>query len=160
MIKRLPAAIAVVVALLPVAGCMSVSDLTGSVREKFSTADPAQTRVFAANQRTTYDAVRSAAQQLGYRIVRGGAAQGELDAVSGVGPGERTGSSRQLAMKVRLRGTEEDTHVTVRFTEIIEADSSNRAGQATETPLRDTPQYQVFFRLVEQALVGTPRGAI
>jgi hypothetical protein len=80
--------------------------------------------------------------------------------VSGVGPGERTGSSRQLAMKVRLRGTEEDTHVTVRFTEILEADSSNRAGQATETPLRDTPQYQVFFRLVEQALVGTPRGAI
>ena len=44
------------------------------------------------------------------------------------------------------------------LTEIIEADSSNRAGQATETPLRDTPQYDVFFRRVGQALAAEPKG--
>ncbi len=56
-------------------------------------------------------------------------------------------------MKVKLeRSLEGGTQLTVRITEIIEADSSNRAGQATETPLRDTPQYDVFLRRVQQAL--------
>jgi hypothetical protein len=76
--------------------------------------------------------------------------------VSGVGQGEANRSSRQISMKVRLDETQVSggTEVTVRFTEIIEDDSSNRAGQATETPLRDTPQYEVFFRSVQQALAG------
>ena len=57
-------------------------------------------------------------------------------------------------MKVGIHETEVSggTEVNVRLTEIIEIDSSNRAGQATETPLRDTPQYEVFFRSVQQAL--------
>ena len=56
-------------------------------------------------------------------------------------------------MKVKLeRALEGGTTVSVRITEIIEADSSNRAGMATETPLRDTPQYEVLFRRVGEAL--------
>ena len=56
-------------------------------------------------------------------------------------------------MKVKLEPSAEGgTQLTVRITEILEADSSNRAGMATETPLRDTPQYDVFLRRVKQAL--------
>jgi hypothetical protein len=91
---------------------------------------------------------------MGYRFLRGGPAQGELDAVSGIAPGEVNRSSRQVAVKVRLHATLDGTgtEVSARFSEILEADSRNRAGLATETPLRDTPQYEVFFRSVQQAL--------
>lgn len=44
------------------------------------------------------------------------------------------------------------TDVSVSLQEIIESDSSNRPGHATEAPLRDTPQYDVFFRRVGAAL--------
>jgi hypothetical protein len=61
-------------------------------------------------------------------------------------------------MKVTLQPTLDGmgTEVAVRLREIIEADSSNRAGQATEAPLRDTPQYDVFFLRVERVLGVKP----
>ena len=142
------------------AGCGSLSDATNNVREKFGTRDAAMVRNFEADSRRTYEAVRSAATNMGYRFIRGGAAQGEFEAISGIARGETHGSARQISMKVTLRPTldEKGTDVAVRLTEIIEADSSNRAGQATETPLRDTPQYDVFFRRVGQALGLVPPG--
>lgn len=139
---------------LMVAGCESVSDAAGSVRAKFDSRTLAQTRTYAAPPRVTYVAARAACEQMGYRFLRGGPAQGELDAVSGIAPGEVNRSSRQVAVKVRLHATLDGTgtEVSARFSEILEADSRNRAGLATETPLRDTPQYEVFFRSVQQAL--------
>ena len=47
----------------------------------------------------------AAAAQMEYRFVRGGPAQGEFDAVSRIGAGEREGRSRQLSLKARLRAT-------------------------------------------------------
>lgn len=136
-----------------VTGCESMSDAASSVREKFAERAAPQSRTYPAAQRAVYDAVRTAAGQMGYQFVRGGAAQGNFEAVSRVRGGDAAGSSRQLAMKVKLENAVEGgTVVAVRITEIIEADSSNRAGVATETPLRDTPQYEVFFRAVEGAL--------
>lgn len=139
---------------LALAGCESLSEATSSVREKLEAREAGRTKVFAAPARETYEAVRAAVGQMGYRFVRGGAAQGELEAVSGIGLGDRSGSSRQLGLKARLHFSEMagGTEVNVRLTEVIEADSTNRAGHATETPLRDTPQYEVFFRSVQQAL--------
>lgn len=135
------------------AGCESVSDATTSVRERIAAREAPRVRTFAGEQRTVYEAVKTAATQMGYRFVRGGPAQGEFEAVSGVGTGEKIGTARQLSMKVRLeRAIEGGTAVSVKITEILEADSSNRAGVATETPLRDTPQYEVFFRRVGEAL--------
>ena len=138
-----------------VGGCEAVSDATSSVRERIADRDPVHAKTFLAEQRPTYEAVRTAATQMGYRFQRGGPAQGEFEAISAVGGGERMGSARQLAMKVRLEPAPEGgTNVSVKITEIIEADSSNRAGQATQTPLRDTPQYEVFFRRVGEALAA------
>ncbi len=134
-------------------GCETLSDATSSVREKVADRAAPQSRTFAATQRTVYDAVRSAADRMGYRFVRGGAATGTFEAISGVRAGDRMGSARQLSLKVKLDAAlDGGTVVAVRITEIIEADSSNRAGLATETPLRDTPQYEVFFRELGDAL--------
>lgn len=135
-------------------GCESMSDATSAVRERIAARDEPKTMTFAAQPRPTYEAVRTAATDMGYRFVRGGPAQGEFEAISGVRPGETHGTARQITMKVSLRATLDGkgTDVAVRLKEILEADSSNRAGQATEAPLRDTPQYDVFFRRVGTAL--------
>jgi hypothetical protein len=120
--------------------------------------DQPHVKTFAAAPRATYDAVRAAATDMGYRFVRGGPAQGEFEAIGGVRSGETISSARQIAMKVTLQPTLDGmgTEVAVRLREIIEADSSNRAGQATEAPLRDTPQYDVFFLRVERVLGVKP----
>ena len=127
------------------------------MRQRVTGRDEAQDTHLAAQPRVTYEAVRTAAAEMGYRFVRGGPAQGEFEGITGVRSGETMGTARQISMKVALMATldEKGTDVTVRLKEIIEADSSNRAGQATETPLRDTPQYDVFFRRVG-AVLGVP----
>ena len=138
-------------------GCESLSDATSGVRDRMAARSAPQIKTFAAEPRAAYEAVRASATEMGYRFVRGGPAQGEFEAISRVGSGEKMGSARQIGMKVALKSTLDGkgTEVAVRLTEIIEAESSNRAGQATETPLRDTPQYDVFFRRVGQVL-GVP----
>lgn len=139
---------------LGLGGCAAVSEKAATVRETLATrGDEGRTKTVKAAPRLVYEGVRAAAGQMGYRFVRGGPAQGEFDAVSAVGQGEDVRSARQVAMKVKLRGTIDGaTEITIRLTEIIEANASARGGMATETPLRDTPQYEVFFRRVEQAL--------
>ena len=143
---------------LGLAGCESVADATSAVRERMAGRDETKVRTFAAQPRVTYDAVRSVAADMGYRFVRGGPAQGEFEAVSGVRPGETHGSARQISMKVKLKVTLDGTgtEVAVRLGEIIESDSSKRAGQATEAPLRDTPQYEVFFQRLGRVLGVSP----
>jgi len=139
--------------VLSLSGCGSVSDAASGMREKFAERSAPTTKTLSAPQRQVYDAVRVAAGQLGYRFVRGGAAQGEYEGVTGVRAGETMGTARQRSMKVSLgRALDGGTEVAVRITEIIEADSSNRAGVATESPLRDPAYYEVFFRQVERAL--------
>lgn len=140
-------------ACLALTGCESVSEATNSVREKVAQRNAPRTQTYAAPQRAVYDAVKVAAEKMGYRMLRGGPAQGEFDAVSGIGSGDTIMSSRQISMKVKLLPSADGgTIVEVRLTEVIESDSSSRSGMATETPLRDTPQYAVFFRSVQQAL--------
>lgn len=134
-------------------GCAAIGERP-TVREQLTQRDETRTKIFAAGPRLVYEGVRAAAGQMGYRFVRGGPAQGEFDAVSAIGQADGARQSRQVAMKVRLKPTLDGngTEVSIRLTEVIEMDSGGRGGLATETPLRDTPQYEVFFRRVEQAL--------
>jgi len=135
------------------AGCDSLSDVSEHVREKFASHEKPKTHTYAANSRATYEAVKIAADQMGYRFQRGGPAQGEFDAVNGVGTDDMMRGTSQISMKVRLHATlDGGTEVTVTLDEIIEADSRGKAGQGTSSPLRDTPQYDAFFRHVQQAL--------
>jgi len=135
------------------AGCGAVSDVTSGVRETFAERNAPHLKSFSAPQREVYEAVRAAAGQLGYRFVRGGAAQGEYEGISSVRAGETVGTARQRSIKVKLdRALDGGTEVAVRVNEINEADSSNRAGLATESPLRDPTYYDIFFGQVERML--------
>jgi len=141
------------------ASCESISDTASSVREKIAEREAPQVRTFSADPRKAYEAVRQAVTSMGYRVTRGGPAQGELEALSSVGRGDRHGTARQLAIKVRIeRSLDGGSQVSVKISEILESDSSNRAGMATQTPLRDTPQYEVFFQRVGE-IVRTPPGS-
>jgi hypothetical protein len=148
-------AIAACCAAALLAGCES--DIPDSVKSALGPREEPRNRVFPADQKTTYEAALQAADQMGYRFVRGGPAEGELNELSAISTGDEVGSSRQVSMKVRLEpGPTAGTQVTVSFSEIIEADSNNQPGMATETPLRDTPQYDVFFRDLQRCLQPKP----
>ena len=98
-----------------------------------------------------------AQSRLGFRIVRGGAAQGILEAVSGVQAEDSLHSSRQVTAKVRLsKALEGGTELRVQMTEVLEDESTGGAGMGTQTPLRGTSLYAVFLRGVSQAL-GLPQ---
>jgi hypothetical protein len=136
-------------------GCETLSDATSNVRDRFAARDDGRKRNYTASPRATYQAVRTAAEQMGYRFQRGGAAQGFFEGISGIGRAEVGRDSRQVAMKVTLRPSlDEGTEVSILLTEIIESESANRAPLVTEGPLQGTPQYEVFFRSVQQALDG------
>lgn len=135
------------------AGCESMSDMKDGVRERFRARNEPKLRSFAADQRATYAAALSAAKQMGFRVTRGGPAQGKLEAISGLVTSDSLNSSRQIALKLALSsGSNGGTEMSLWLDEIIEADSARRLGQGTSTPLRDTPLYEVFFRTVQQAL--------
>jgi hypothetical protein len=117
-----------------------------------------KSRIFQADQKATYEAVRAAADAMGYRFVHGGPAEGKLEALSAISEGEDAGSSHQISMKVQLSPAgDSGTEVEVSLTEMIEEATSNQPAMATQTPLRGTPLYEVFFRDVQTALNAPPK---
>jgi hypothetical protein len=153
--KTLPL-IAVLLGASLLAGCDSgISDEVHSV---LGPREAPKSRVFQADQKATYEAVKAAADAMGFRFVHGGPAEGELEALSRISEGEDAGSSRQISMKVHLNPNgDSGTEVVVSLTEMIEEPSTNEPAMATQTPLRDTPQYEVFFRNVQTALSAPPK---
>jgi hypothetical protein len=137
--------------------CGCGSTIGDSVQSVLSPREAPRTRAFQADGRATYDAAKAAAEEMGYRYIRGGPAEGELDELSEIAGGDDSGSSRQLSLKVRLSPADPSgTSVEVSFEEILESSQNGAApGLATETPLRDTPLYEVFFRTLGQHL-GAP----
>ena len=159
MTKIFPIA-ALCIASAFLAGCDSpVGD---TVQSALSPREAPRTRVFQADGKATYDAAKAAAEELGYHFVKGGPAQGELIEMSDVSNGdEASGSSRQLSLKVTLTPADPSgTSVEASFEEILESSSSTGAAPslATETPLKDTPLYEVFFRNLGKALEAPPKG--
>ena len=141
------------------AGCASLSDATGHVREKIAAREQPRIQVYAAAPRAAYEAARVAVEQMDFRFLRGGPAQGELDAISGLSTGDSRRSTRQISLKLRLHATlDGGTEASVLLEEINEADSTSHAGFATATPLRDTPLYDTFFRSLQRALEAQKKG--
>jgi hypothetical protein len=136
------------------AGCEDVAD---TVRTGLPLGGvPSQVRTFSGNPREAFAAARAALNQLDFRFVRGGPAQGELEAISTVGPGDNPGSSHQFTLRAQFHATLDGngTEVSVQMTEIVEEDSEHRQGQGTETALRDTALYETFFNLLKQQLAA------
>ena len=68
-----PTAFALLVAaLLLGAGC---EDITEPLQEEIESSALPEVRVFAADQKTTYEAARAALAQIGFRFVKGGPAK-------------------------------------------------------------------------------------
>lgn len=145
--------------VLALVGCESVSDASQRLRDRLGARREPRMRVYSADQRATYAAARTAIERMGFRFLRGGPAQGEIDAVNAVAADDSLRGARQVAMSIRLAPAPGGgTEVSVTLDEIVETDSRNRAGQGTAAPLRDTPLYEVLFRNVQQALDARPRG--
>jgi hypothetical protein len=153
---KIPPSIAVLGLAALLAGCDS--GISDEVHTVLGPREAPKSRVFQADQKATYDAVKAAADSMGYRFVHGGPAEGELEALSGITDGEDPGSSHQISLKVHLSPAgDSGTEVEASLTEMIEEPTPNQPAMATQTPLRDTPLYEVFFRDVQTALSAPAR---
>jgi hypothetical protein len=140
---------------LLLAGC---ADLADTVKDTLPNEGPPLLRTFPAEPRATYAAARAALDQIGFKFTHGGPAQGELRAVSEISPGDSPGSSHQFTLRAEFHPALDGsgTEVSLRLTEIVEADSTNHPGMGTETPLKDTAVAEVFFRTLQQNLGPAP----
>ncbi|HEY1763665.1 MAG TPA: hypothetical protein VGF85_02000 [Opitutaceae bacterium] len=131
------------------------SGVEDSVRSALAPREAFRSRVFQGDQKAVYEAARMAGDSMGYHYVKGGPAQGELTEMTGITEGEEVGSSRQIVLRAHLEpDVEGSTSISVTFNEILEPASTGQPGFATETPMRDTPLYEVFFRKVQDALLN------
>ena len=137
-------------------GCSEIADTVRSGR--LLREDPPLVRTVPGNPRAAYAAAQTVLAQMGFRATGGGPAQGELRAVSAVMAGENPDSAHQFTLQAKFEATLDGTgtEVSLRMTEVVEADSVHRAGQGTETPLRDTGLARVFFDSLETALGAPP----
>ncbi|MEO6876159.1 MAG: hypothetical protein ABI222_15185 [Opitutaceae bacterium] len=139
-------------AALALTGCDSLPNQAGG-REG---PPPVTVRTFHADPRAVYDAARISLTQMAFRITRGGPAQGKIEAVSGLSTDEAR-RTRQITMSIRISDLGDgNCEVTAVLKEAIEEDSTERQGFATQTTLRDTPYYEVFFTGLGNAL-GQPK---
>src|SRR5580658_7973052 len=137
---------------LLLSGCES--GLSDDVRSALGPREAPRSRVFQADQKATYAAARKAVDDMEFRFEKGGPAEGKLEALSAIqGGDEGAASARQISMKVTMQpGPESGTEVDVSLTEILSTDATNQPGMATQTPLHDTPLYDVFFKDIQKYL--------
>ncbi|MDE3083625.1 MAG: hypothetical protein KGJ37_00205 [Verrucomicrobiota bacterium] len=135
-------------------GCESMSK---RVHDRFAGPTP-KSRNFAADERATFAAARAALDDMGYRFMRGGPAQRELEALSGLQSGGDVAmnSMRQFQLTAKFSSAGgEGTRVDVVVRELFESDSERQPGLATSTPLRDSALYEQFFHGIERHLSRT-----
>ena len=139
--------------VIVLAGCGTVgTDFKASVRKKFD-GPVYRIKVVSGDSHVVYEAARRVVDKLGFRFVSGGPSQGRIEALSGVSANDSLQGARQLAMKVRLNPVATGgTEVAVLFIEQVQDDFNRGMAQATETPLRESALYDVFFRTLEQSL--------
>ena len=138
------------------AGCDSVPE---SISAPFTPPQPVS-RVFAADERTTFAAAHAALADIGFGYARGGPAQGRLEAMSGLQAGGEQGldSTRQFQLEATFSPAPEGgTQVDVIVHEVVEEDSRQSPGLGTSKALRDSPVYDEFFRAIQNRLAA-PHG--
>jgi hypothetical protein len=140
------------VGALGFAGCESMSSVGDRMGERFHARSAGVTKVYAGQQRDVHAAAKTAVGTLGFKVTRSGAAQGTLEAMSSRQSENGLKGSRQVLLKVYLEQVGEGVQVRAAFSEVIEDDFNKGAGMGTETPLYDTPLYEVYFRAIEKLL--------
>jgi hypothetical protein len=138
---------------LSAGGCSAVSAKIRDLREQAATRGTPHVRTFATDRRTAYAAAVAALPKVGLQFQRGGAAQGELEAISEP-MAEGNGNRRsQLVLTVRFADTlEGGAEVRAWLEEVIETDSRRGSGRATGAPAPDLALYEAFFNALAGAL--------
>jgi hypothetical protein len=140
---------ALILAGLALGGCESLPGQSGGRPGPA----PEKTRTYQAEPRTVYDAALASLAQMEFHVTGGGPAQGKIKAVSRLSSDVNLQTTRQITMSVQITASGDGNCVVeVELKEAIEEDAGSRLGYATETPLRDTPYYEVFFNGIAQAL--------
>jgi len=135
-------------------GCETVGE---RMQAKFGPA-PSRTETYEAHTVRAYEAAKEVLIQLGFRVVRGRAAQGRIDAVSSIRTDDHFRGSRQLELKARFEPTlDGGTAVRITITELIEDDTTKSSGMGVATPVKDGAVYQIFFRGLREALGETEK---
>lgn len=140
-------------AALALAGCEDVADrLSEPVRRP-----PPQTATFAADPRSVWQAARGALAAMDYRVTGGGPAEGEIEGMSAIMPGDAPSSTKQVTLRAQFRAGEgEGTEVTVRVTEVAEREGTASSGEAPGPIASASPSGlpigDVFFRAIQQQL--------
>lgn len=137
--------------VLFLAGCA----VTDSVRDRIAANNAPHVRVFASDPRPTYAAALASLDPMGFRLTHGGPAEGQMDALSAVMPGEPGENAEQISLHAEFHSADGGTEVKVTLKDIVE-DDSNHLGMATSTHMRDTPLYEVFFHAIQQNLTAPP----
>jgi len=133
------------------AGCESMRE---SMRDRFSPMPP-KVRVVQGDTKQVFAAARLAMARLGFEMVRGGPAQGELEGLTRIGGGNDLYSSRQRDMTVHLEPLGDGrVEVRVVMQEIEEDRYSKLSNPATSTPVRESAVYDAFFDDLERQLQG------
>jgi hypothetical protein len=135
---------------------LSGCNVVDSVHDRVAAENAPRVQVFAADPRTTYAAAHAALDPLGFHFTHGGPAEGRMDALSAVMPGDPGENAQQISLHAEFHSTDGGTEVKVNLKEIIEDDSAH-LGMATTTHLRDTPLYEVFFHAIQQNLTAPAR---
>ena len=134
------------------AGCHSVSE---QIRAPFVAPQP-KSQVFAADERTTYAAARAALGELGFGYMRGGPAQGVIEALSAVQTGGNDASlasARQLQIEAHFSpAADGGTQVDVVMHELEQSDLNQNPGMGTSVWLNDSPVYEEFFNAIGRHL--------
>lgn len=142
---------------LCLSGCQFMDSASSGVKERWTARNTGRTHNYTADSKALYNAAVQAAKTLDFRVIKGGPAQGFFDAVNKIQSDNSFSSSRQLSMKVKITHVGEECELRLIINELIEEDSRRAMGMSTETPLVDTPLYEVFFRTVQQNLAKTSK---
>ena len=149
---KFPAALPLLAALALLLTATSCSSNLTNLREQFNPTY--QTINVEADERAAFAASLAALTQMGYTITASGAAQGKIEAISAIIPGDSAqAAARQTTVSVRFTtAPDSGTAIQILFTEIHDGDRSGRGGYATKQPLANSPLYAVFQNYVAEAL--------
>jgi hypothetical protein len=141
------------VLILSSTGCASIADKIRDLREKTATRGTPHVRTFSVDRRTAYAAAVAALPKVGLQYQRGGAAQGELEAMSEQAAAGNGNRRSQLVLTVRLADTlDGGTEVKAWLEEYIETDARKSSGRATGAPAPDLALYEAFFNALAAGL--------
>lgn len=115
---------------------------------------PPKTHVIAVERRAAYAITLQALKVLNFRYVRGGPAQGELEAISNIYKDNYGSGARQTSVVIHFAAADDNnatTTVSALFTD-IEEDSYQPHGLSTAKPLSESGYYTALFDEIDRQL--------